>query len=288
MTRRVFVTGASGQLGHAVVRAFADQHVIRHSRQTLDVTDPAAVRRAVAEAAPDVLINCAAFNDVDGAEDRPGDAFAVNAFAVRSLARAADAAGAAFVHYGTDFVFDGEAGEPYREDAAPSPRSVYAMSKLVGEWLALDSPRGFVLRVESLFGTPPAWTGRRGTLEAIAAALEEGRPAKVLVDRVVSPSYVADVAAATRHLLDRGAAPGLYHCVNSGHGTWHDVAVETARLLGVPARLEPLTTGQLTLKAPRPRFCALDNRKLAGAGFAMPGWPDAIARWLAERSGAAA
>ena len=280
---RVLITGAAGQLGSAIVRAFADREVVAHTRATLDVADPAAVRRAVADAAPSVIVNCAAYNAVDTAEDAPGDAFAVNAMAVRSLARAAEDSGAAFVHFGTDFVFDGETDAPYGEETPPSPRSAYAMSKLVGEWFALEQPRGYVLRVESLFGTPHDWTGRRSTLDGIVAGLEQGRAVRVFTDRIVSPSYVPDVAAATRHLLDSAAAPGLYHCVNSGRASWHDVAVETARLLGVAPRLDPVTMDQVVLKARRPRFCALDNSKLAAAGFRMPGWQDAVARWIATR-----
>ena len=108
-TRRVMIVGAHGQLGDAVCRVFADWDRVLHTHQTLDVTDPKAVASAVADASPAVVVNCAAFNDVDGAEDRPEAALAVNAFAVRSLARAADACGAVLVHYGTDFVFDGTA-----------------------------------------------------------------------------------------------------------------------------------------------------------------------------------
>ena len=288
MTGAVFVTGAAGQLGSATVRAWAGVPVVAHSRATLDITDADAVRRAVDAAAPAVVINCAAFNEVDAAEDRPLEALAVNALAVRSLARAADEAGAVFMHYGTDFVFDGTAAAPYDEGASPAPRSVYAMSKLLGDWFALDMPRAYVLRVESLFGTPAGWTGRRSTLDGLVSAMEQGRPVKVFTDRVVSPSYVEDVVAATRHLLTTRAEPGLYHCVNSGRGTWEAVAAEAARRLGLAARLEPVTMEQVTLKAQRPRFCALDNSKLARAGFTMPTWQDAVARWLAARGRPAA
>ena len=277
---RVFLAGLSGQLGGAVAAEFADVEVIAHTRATLDVTDGDAVRRAVAAAAPSLVINCTAFNDVDGSEDRPADAFAVNALAVRTLARAAEDHAAAFVHYGTDFVFDGETDRPYSEADAPSPRSTYAMSKLVGDWFALDTKRGYVLRVESLFGTRPGWHGRRGSMDGIVAGLEQGRAVRVFVDRVVSPSYVVDVAAATRHLVENGAPPGLYHCVNTGHASWRDVATEVARLLGVQARLDPITLEQVQLRAPRPRFCALSNRKLADSGFPMPDWRDALARWI--------
>ena len=206
---RLFLTGASGQLGAALRDAWAADEVFAPSHEALDIADPLAVRRAVAEARPDLIINAAAFNDVDGAEDRPADAFAINAFAVRSLARAAEDHGATLVHYSTDFVFDGRAAEPYREEAAPAPQSRYGASKLTGEWFALDAPRAFVLRVESLFGTPRTWRGRRGSLDRIVAGIEAGDEVRVFTDRVVSPAYVYDVALATRHLLTSGAARGL-------------------------------------------------------------------------------
>jgi len=278
---RVLVTGADGQLASFVVRAFAGSAVVALDRRALDITDAAAVAGAVAAAAPDVIVNCAAFNDVDGAEDRPEQALAVNAFAVRSLALAAERAGAVLVHYSTDFVFDGRrSSEPYTESDAPSPQSTYASSKLMGEWFALDAPRAFVLRVESLFGSPAEWTGRRGTLDGIVAGLRAGREVRVFTDRVVSPSYTPDIAAATRHLIASAAAPGLYHCVNSGQATWEQVARETARVLGVEPLLRLTTSDQVVLKAARPTYCALSPRKLAAAGFTMPAWQDALGRWL--------
>jgi dTDP-4-dehydrorhamnose reductase len=280
---RILVTGAAGQLGSAVVRAFADREVVPLTRADLDVTDPLAVARLIADVQPGAIVNCVAFNDVDGAEDEPGVAIAVNALAVRSLARAAESCDATLMHYGSDFVFDGNAASPYREDAPPAPQSAYAASKLLGEWFALDYARGFVFRVESLFGSDAAWRGRRGTLDAIVDGLEQGREVRVFTDRVVSPSYIEDVAAATRVLIDGSAAPGLYHCVNSGHGTWHQVAQEVARILGVTPHFKTMTMGEAKLKAARPKYCALDNGKLAAAGFTMPPWQDAIRRWLEVR-----
>ena len=127
---RVFVTGAAGRLGATIVSVFDDMQVLSHTRASLDITDPKAVSNAIAAARPDVIINCAAFNDVDGAEGAPLVALAVNAFAPRHLARAARRVGAAFVHYSTDFVFDGKATRPYDETVPPSPQSTYAASKL--------------------------------------------------------------------------------------------------------------------------------------------------------------
>jgi dTDP-4-dehydrorhamnose reductase len=277
---RVLVTGANGQLAHHIVRTFADYKVTAVDRTTLDIGNPDAVTRAVDRIAPGLIINCAAFNDVDGAEDRPLDALAANAFGVRSLARAAQRHGATLVHYSTDFVFDGRASEPYPEDAQTSPQSTYAASKLLGEWLALEAPRALVLRVESLFGSPAGWVGRRGTVDAILDGLRAGREIPVLTDRVVSPSYSPDVAAATRHLLERGAPSGVYHAVNAGHTTWEQFAVHLAGLLGVTPNLRRLTMDQLTLRAARPRYCALAAPKLAAQGFTMPSWQDAVQRWL--------
>jgi dTDP-4-dehydrorhamnose reductase len=293
---RVLVTGAGGQLAYFVAQAFADRQVIALTRQSLDITDPHAVARIVADAAPDLIVNCAAFNDVDGAESRPVEALAINSFAVRSLSRAAAACGATLVHYSSDFVLNSDRNEPHGEDVRPGPRGVYASSKLLGEWFALESSasamgvgaagrRVYVLRVESLFGAPARWTGRRGTLDHIVDGLQQGRELKVFTDRIVSPSYSKDVASATKYLVTSEAPPGLYHCVNDGHASWHDVAVEAARIVGASPRLVPITVDQMTLRVPRPRYCALSTKKLAAAGFAMPTWQDGLRRWLESRAG---
>jgi dTDP-4-dehydrorhamnose reductase len=274
----VLVTGAAGQLGGAFLTNLADGcDVVGESRQTLDVTDHAAVIRRVAEVNPAVVVNCTAYNNVDGAEDDPVTAFAVNAFAVRSLARAAQQVGAVLVHFSTDFVFSGDSDRPYTEDDPPSPQSVYAQSKLVGEWMAADAPRHYVLRVESLFGGPQG----RSSIDRIIHALRTGGEARVFSDRYVSPSFVEDVVSATRALLRADAPPGVYHCVNSGFGTWLEVGEEIARRLGAPReRLVPVLTSDVKLKAPRPRFAALEARRLAQTNIVLPTWQDAIERYL--------
>ena len=291
---RVLVTGAGGQLGAAVGRLFAaaGDDVTRAARSDIDLTDPGRVHARVADARPEVLVNCAAYNDVDGAEDDVRTALAVNAFGVRILAAAARTAGAVLIHYGTDFVFDGEAERPYTEDDAPNPRSVYAASKLLGEWFARGGPH-YVLRVESLFGATgePGRAGptRRGTLDRMADALLAGRPVRAFADRTVSPTYVDDAARATRDLLAAAPPPGLSHCVGSGHATWFRVARTLARSLGAPERLvERTNLGDLRLRAARPAYSALSNAKLTAAGVAMPRWEDAVARYAAQRLGTAA
>ena len=280
---RVMITGAAGLLAAAVRREFA-AHADIHpfDKQALDLTDRVAVEATVARVAPDVLINCAAFNDVDGAEDRAVAALQVNTFAVLWLVRASRAAGARLVQYSTDFVFDGTGTRPYTEDDTPGPRSVYASSKLLGDWLALEEPEAYVLRVESLFGKPASPLGRRGSLGGIVDRIKAGEEVPVFVDRTVSPSYTADVARATRRLLELEAPAGLYHCVNSGFATWADIAAEAARILERPLRTRALTLATAGLKAPRPLYCAMSNAKLARAGIAMPDWREALAKYLRE------
>ena len=141
-----------------------------------------------------------------------------------------------------------------------------------------------MLRVESVFGMPRGWTGRRSSLDAIVDGLEQGRDVRVFVDRVVSPSYTVDIAAATRYLVERAAPYGLYHCTNAGHATWHDVAVEAVQILGLQPRLVKVSMRDVQMRASRPSFCALDSGKLAAAGFPMPPWQDAVRRWLSARS----
>jgi dTDP-4-dehydrorhamnose reductase len=277
---RVLVTGAAGQLGGAIVERFrTTADVIPLSRSDLDVTRDTDVARVVRAGRPDVIINCTAYNHVDDAEDQAPAALEGNAFAVLALAAAAHDASALFVHYGTDFVFDGTATEPYTETDAATPESVYGMSKLLGEWFAADATDHYVLRVESLFGGPRA----KSSVDRILDAIATGQPVRVFSDRTVTPSYVNDVAEATARLIELRPPAGLYHCVNNGVTTWLGLAEEAERLMGKTADLQPVRVAAVPMKAKRPQYCALSNEKLRAAGIPMPAWQDALARYIAKR-----
>ncbi len=277
---KVLVVGAAGQLGQAMVTHLAAEHeVVAATRADVDLTVHAAVSEFVRRVAPQAIVNCAAYNDVDGAQSRQQHAFAANAFAPRNLARAAEAIDATLIHYSTDFVYAGTATQPYAETDLPEPQSVYAQSKLMGEWMVADWRKHYVLRVESLFGGTLA----KSSVDRIVAAVRGGSESPVFFNRVTSPSFIADIATASAHLLRAGAPFGLYHCVNSGHATWLDLGREIARVLGCSdAALKPVSVDDVKFLAPRPRFAALSNQKLADAGFAMPTWQDAISRHLSR------
>jgi len=285
---RIAVIGARGQLGAALVNECAPAHeTIALGRADLDVSDDAAVAAAMARVKPHVILNASAWTDVEAAEAHPIDALNTNAFGVRALARAARAHGATLVHYSTDFVFDGKKTSPYTEADRPNPQGVYAASKLLGEWFALDAPSAYVLRVESLFGRAPGAGPAKGSVATIVETLLAGGSPKAFEDRTISPTYVIDAARATRQLVESSAPAGLYHCVNSGHCTWLELAQALAQQLGgaeMSSRLVPVRLSEMALKAARPQYCALSNDKLRAAGVDMPTWQDALARYLATLS----
>jgi dTDP-4-dehydrorhamnose reductase len=276
---RVLVTGAAGQLGSTVVARLGGRTDVRpFTRQQLDIADEPAVRDALRTARPDVVINCAAYNDVDGAEDSAEQALAANAMGVLVLARTAAEAGAVLVHYSSDFVFDGQTSQPYVESEVPRPISTYGASKLVGEWFAAENQSAYVLRVESLFGGHPA----KSSVDKILTAIRSDQPVRVFANRTVTPSYVDDVADATERLLTARLPFGVYHCVNSGVTTWLGVAQEAKRLLNRQAEIVPVSVTEVKFRAARPQYCALSNQKLRDAGIVMPTWQDALARHVTQ------
>ena len=281
---RLVITGAGGRLG-AVMASELQQsghHVTALTRSELDITNPRSVHAAIGRLEPDAIVNCCAYNAVDAAEADPAAAFAVNAHGPAALADAAAHAGAVLVHFSSDFVFDGEAPEPYAEDAPANPLNVYGASKLAGEHQVQRLGEHYILRVESLFGGPML-TGRTATIDYIADNLTAGLTVRAMVDRTVSPSYVDDVVRASRALLERGAPFGTYHCVTSGCTTWYELACEAARCLGATAPVLPVRSDDFVAPAARPRFCAMSNRKLRALGIEMLSWRAALAHHLAAR-----
>ena len=231
---RIVVTGASGRLGAVLCAKLAstDHDLVALDRAELDITRAEQVSAVIDHLRPDAIINCAAYNAVDAAEADRAAAFALNAHGPELLAAAADACGALFVHFSSDFVFDGEADQPYRETHPTNPLSIYGSSKLAGEAAVRQASRHYILRVSSLFGGV-GLNGHRATVDYIADRLLSGAAVRACVDRTVTPSYVPDVARATLAILTGDVPYGTYHCVNGTLTTWYDLAQEIARQLGV-------------------------------------------------------
>jgi dTDP-4-dehydrorhamnose reductase len=277
MFARVLVTGADGQLGAAFVDALSGRaQVTGVDIGSLDLASPARVREFVRGCRPTLILNCAAFNDVDGAEARPLEAFRVNAEAVWTLAGLANEVDALLVHYSTEFVYDGRLDRPYTEDDEPSPQSVYGMTKLVGERFAAAARRHYVLRLSSLYGGRT----RRTNVDWILRRAQAGERVTAFDDRTVSPSYVPDVVAATLDLAAGQAPSGLRNCGSSDWCTWADVASRILRACGRPELLDraPFTTPPG--RAVRPRHCAMSSARLAAVARAPRCWADALDHYL--------
>lgn len=279
---RIVIAGAGGQLGQVLLRELrkSGHEVAAFTHSSLDVTQRDTVLEKVVKLQPAVIVNAAAFG-VEGCEEDPRRALDVNGFAVQTLADAARRASAALVQYSSDFVFDGAATSPYTEAARPNPLNVYGASKLLGECFAQNAPRHWVLRVESLFGNPDGTS----SIDKMAADLKVGRGVKAFSDRTVSPSYMEDVTAATKRLLERNVPSGVYHCVNSGFTTWYELALELKRLLGASrASISSVSADDSRDRVVRPKFCALSNEKLGNAGIELPSWQNALQRYLGPPS----
>ncbi len=251
---RLLVFGAGGMVGRAMLaEAGARGWPARgRTREEVDVTDSAAVERAIADAAPELVVNCAAMTRVDACESERERAFAVNGAAVGVLARAATLAGARLVHLSTDYVFDGEGTEPYPEDHPTGPRSVYGESKLEGERQALAAPGALVVRTSWVFGF-----GGPNFVETIRSRIEGGGgPLTVVADQIGAPTYAPFLARALADLGESGAE-GLVHYQNRAPVSWYDFAREIARCLGREVEIRPVTTAEVPRPARRPGYSVL-------------------------------
>jgi len=278
---RALVAGSLGQLGRELVAALGSEVAWAGDRAELDVTDGAAVAALVARVAPDVVFNATAWNRVDAAETEPAAAFAVNAAAPHLLARAARDAGAAIVHFSTDYVFDGAAGRPYAEEDAPRPLGVYGASKLAGEALvAASGAPHLVLRTSGLLGRGGSEQKGGSFVDRIVARARAGEPLRVVADQYFAPTCAEDLARAAIALV-RARARGLFHVANDGCCSWHELACAALAAAGVSARVEPIALADLALPAPRPRYSVLACDRYRALGLApLRHWRDALADCL--------
>jgi dTDP-4-dehydrorhamnose reductase len=281
----IALLGSGGQLGRDLAPLLPD--VVPLTRKDADLTNSAAVGDLLRRLRPRVVVNCAAFNFVDKAESEPESAFAVNAWAVRELAKVCRDIDAMLVHISSDYVFGLDTGRdtPLRESNPPGPVSVYGLSKLAGEYLVRSIvPRHLVVRTCGLYGV---WgSGGKGGnfVETMLRLAGQGKPIRVVSDQRCTPSYTKDVAAALAELV-RTDASGVVHVTNAGECSWYVFAVEIFRLAGVSADVRPIPSTEFGAAARRPAYSVLTSDVLANHGVPKPrSWKEALAAYLVERT----
>jgi len=280
VSERYLITGGGGQLASDLEALLGARAEVRApGRGELDVTDDAAIATLFEAFAPTAVINCAAFHNVEVCEREEDRSFEVNARAVKRLATRSAEAGARFVHLSTNYVFDGTAAEPYDEAALPNPRSIYAISKLAGEYAALSyAPDALVVRTAGLYGLHGSVSkGGNFVTRMIARAKEQGA-LKVVADQRLTPTFTADLATAIIGALDGGFS-GVQHVTNAGETSWHGFTLQFLRLAGIEVPVEEGTTVIAPGAADRP----LNGVLRSTTGLApLRSWDDALPDYLAR------
>jgi len=273
----ILVVGAHGMLGRDLVALLGDRgHGIDIA--DIDIASPESVLTVVAALKPEVVINCAAYTDVDGCEGNTETAMAVNGEGVAYLAMACRDLGALLVQVSTDYVFDGGKGTPYVEDDAPHPVSVYGESKLAGEMNAAFCPEHLIVRTQWLYGLHG-----KNFVETMLRLGAEKDELAVVDDQIGSPTWTVDLAQAIIALID-GGCRGTYHVANSEYCSWNAFARAIFAENGMNVTVKPMTTTELNRPARRPLYSTLECSKLTGdTGFRPQPWRDALREYLKLR-----
>jgi dTDP-4-dehydrorhamnose reductase len=285
-TRRVLITGGGGQLASDLVELLGgSDEVSARSRKELDVTDDAAVDLAFAEVQPNLVFNCAAFHNVEVCETEEDRAAEVNVRAVKRLAERCAEHSAKLVHLSTNYVFDGTASEPYTEYDLPSPTSVYAFTKLGGEYAALAyAPDALVARTAGLYGLHGSASKGGNFVTRMSARAREQGELRMVADQRLSPTYTADLALALADAVERGAS-GLAHVTAGGDCSWFEFTEAIMELAGIEVEVEPVKTKRAPGGADRPLNGVLARTRAESLGLpAMRHWREGLAEYM-ERAG---
>ena len=284
--RKVVVFGSRGQLGVELVRVLTERGytVVGFERSSVDISDAASVERTLAREDPAIVVNAAAYNQVDVGENEPVPAFLANGLAVRNVAMACRQLDARLVHFSTDYVFDGTAGRPYTENDRPHPLGAYGVSKLAGELYAqayLDKP--LIIRTSGVFGPGGLKTARGNFIELMLRLAAGKQPIRVVEDHVASPTYAPLLASRTADLVE-GKQHGLFHVGGGTAISWFDFASTIFRAAGLQPELRRTNEREYRTAARRPKYSALSNAKLEASGIApMPPLQSAVEMYLKAR-----
>ena len=278
--KKFLITGSSGQLAKEFAAYFQEHHYAYTTPQEddFDITDPEQIKRVVDIEHPDIFINCAAYNQVDAAEDERDKVFKVNSDAVGTLASICRQNNIFLVHFSSDYVFDGQKGSPYIENDKPNPLNVYGASKLKGEEILKRQTKDYLIfRLSWVFGDGPM-----NFLFKLSQWAKQNNQLKITSDEVSVPTYTEDVVKVTLEALEKGLK-GLYHLTNSGYCSRYDWAKYYFQKKGEKKDIVPVPTASFNLKAKRPPFSAMDNRKITKeVGMDIPSWENAVDRFVVK------
>jgi dTDP-4-dehydrorhamnose reductase len=285
MPARVLLIGANGQLGSDIAALFsADDRFFLEglTHEQVEVCSPDSVRETVRAARPDIVVNTAAFHQLDRCEEEPERAFTVNAAALKSLCAACAETGAVLVHFSTDYVFDGKKRTPYRETDPAWPVNVYGASKLAGEIVVRASlEKHYILRVSGLYGRAgPRGKGLNFPDLMVKLARERGE-LKVVDDQFLTPTSTLSVARRLPEMFDR-APYGLYHFSDEGGCSWFEFAAKILEITGIPARIERVKTGFFGEKTRRPPYVVLSKEAIREHVRTLPRWEESLEEYLAH------
>jgi len=266
---RVIVIGAGGQLGSDLVELLREgkEEVIPLTRADLDVTDSWAGKEQFARHAPDVIINCSVYHPVDECESHPDRSFAVNATALREIGLAAKQVNAALVHFSSDYVFDGGLGRPYTEDDAPTPVSVFGVSKVAGEqFLRAVLPCHFIIRTSGLYGLAGSRVKRGNFVETMLRLGGQNGRVRVVNDLRMAQTSTRNLAKQVLTLI-RTDGYGTYHASDHGDYSWYEFALKIFECSGMEVEVTPVSWRDMPSVAPRPKYSVLENRRLMSSGL---------------------
>lgn len=281
---QVLLVGGSGQLGSEIRSRWTGCKIVAPSHEELEITNEAAFSQTLDAVSPNVVINCAAFHNVDRCEDEPMRAFEINAVAVDAMAAVSAQRDVAFVTFSTDYVFSGETISPYSEDAAPNPISVYGTSKLAGELLVRRrNSDALIVRTCGVYGLRPSVSKGYTFVDRIIAQAKAGEKIRVVDDVVASPTYAGHLAEALKSLVEQKRR-GLYHLVNRGAVSWHGFAKHALAAAGIDHPIEGVPQSTWFTKARRPRYSALTSNRLESLGIEIPDWRTGIEAYLRDKA----
>jgi dTDP-4-dehydrorhamnose reductase len=281
---RPLVFGARGQLGTDLTAVLADREPVTPSRDEADLEKLDSLKALIERVRPTIVLNAAAYTNVDACEKDPGRAFAVNATAVDALARECENRGIAFGTVSTDYVFSGDGDRPYREEDDARPVNSYGVSKLAGELLTRrHGSRWFVFRTCGLYGTAGASNKGYTFVERVFGQAERGEAVRVVDDVFCTPSFTLHVAQAIRRIIENGRF-GLYHVTNAGACNWYEFAREAFTITGASAQVQAVKQSDFKTFAPRPRYTVLAHGALESAKIQdLPDWRVGLRDYLDAR-----